>query len=50
MIMDQIPSHFSSNTILHQLGEVLDDAQKPRVKTHLANETIRLLQIYLDTH
>ena len=49
-IIDQIPDRFPSNTILHQLGEVLDDAQKPRVKTHLATETIRLLQFYLDNH
>ena len=50
MIIEQIPINFQSNTILHQLGEVLDDAQKPRVKTHLSHETIKLLQIYLDTH
>ena len=50
MIIDQIPDRFPSNTILHQLGEVLDDTQKPRVKTHLATETIRLLQFYLDNH
>ncbi len=50
MIIDQIPDRFPSNTILHQLGEVLDDAQKPRVKNHLATETTKLLQLYLDTH
>lgn len=50
MIIEQIPINFQSNTILHQLGEVLDDAQKPRVKTHLSHETIKLLQIYLNTH
>lgn len=50
MIIDQIANHFPSNTILHQLGEVLDDIQKPRVKTHLATDTVRLLQLYLDTH
>jgi predicted nucleotidyltransferase component of viral defense system len=49
-IIDQIPNRFQHNTILHQLGEVVDDSQKPRVKNHLATETIKLLQLYLDTH
>jgi hypothetical protein len=49
MIIEQISDHFSSTTILHQLGEVLDDTQKPRVKTHLIADTIKLLQLYLDT-
>jgi predicted nucleotidyltransferase component of viral defense system len=50
MIIEEIPISFQENTILHQLWEVLDDKQKPRVKTHLANETINLLQLYLNTH
>ena len=50
MLIQEIPHHFATNTVLHQLGEVLDDEQKPRVKHHLVAETIQLLQLYLDTH
>ncbi len=47
-IIENIPSHFAENMILHQLGEVLEEKQKPRVKNHLADETITLLQEYVD--
>lgn len=50
MIINYIPNHFKENTILHQLGEVLDIKQKPRVKTHLIAETMHRLQLYLDAH
>lgn len=50
MIIKEIPSRFQENTILHQLWEVLDAKQKPRVKKHLADETGKLLQHYLDTN
>lgn len=50
MIINEIPNRFQTNAILHQLGEVLDDLQKPRVKNHLANETIELLKFYLDNN
>jgi predicted nucleotidyltransferase component of viral defense system len=49
-IIKEIPKRFQENTILHQLWEVLDTKQKPRVKKHLADETVKLLQHYLDTH
>lgn len=50
-IIQDLPNHYSFNNILADgMGDVLTDAQKPRVKEHLANETIRLLQSYLDTH
>ncbi len=48
-IIDQIPNHFQHNTILHQLGEVVDDSQKSRIKNYLADETIQLLRRYLNT-
>jgi len=47
-IIKYIPDYFSETTVLHQLGEVLDVKQKPRVKKHLPTETIKLLQLYLD--
>lgn len=50
MILEMIPHYFQANTILHQLGEVLDDSKKPRVKTHLVDETIDLLKDYLLAH
>ncbi len=48
-IIDSIPDDFQQNTILSDgMGDVLTDQQKPRVKQHLANETMHLLQLYLD--
>lgn len=43
-----IAQHYKTNTILYQLGEVLTDKQKSRVKSHLVAETINLLQFYVD--
>lgn len=48
-IITDIPEHFNETSVLHQLGEVLDVKQKPRVKTHLVTETTKLLQLYLTT-
>jgi len=44
----QIPTKFSSNTILAGLGEVLDEKQKHRVKYSLIPETITQLRILSD--
>lgn len=49
-LIKKIPVHYRRNTILFQLGEVLTDKQKSRVKTQLIHETINLLQLYIDTH
>lgn len=49
MIIKEIPNRFQENTILHQLWEVLDAKQKPRVKQYLANETSKLLQLYINS-
>ena len=50
-VIQELPHHYAENTILADgMGDVLTDAQKPRVKTHLATETIKLLQLYLDAH
>lgn len=50
-IIQDLPNHYAHNTILADgMGDVLTDAQKPRVKAHLATDTVRLLQLYLDTH
>lgn len=50
-IIDEIPKRYTPNTILHQIWEVLDtDKQKSRVKSHLVDETIELLTIYLQNH
>lgn len=45
--IDQIPHHYKKNTILYQLGEVLTDKQKARVKNNLVDESIQLLTFYL---
>lgn len=50
MIIEEIPKRFQENTILHQLWEVLDAKQKPRVKKYLANESVKILQFYLDNN
>lgn len=50
-LIQELPSHYAFNTILADgMGDVLTDAQKPRVKNHLLEETIKLLQLYLTTH
>lgn len=50
-IIDDIPLRYSNNTILHQIWEVIDNnKQKSRVKSHLVQETIDLLSLYLTTH
>ncbi len=47
-LISEIPKKFASNTIIHQIGEVLDtDKKKARVKKHLVNETKQLLSLYL---
>jgi predicted nucleotidyltransferase component of viral defense system len=50
-ILEEIPHHFQSNTVLHQIWEVLTtDKQKARVKSSLIDETIKLLTLYLQQH
>jgi len=47
-IIGQLPHRYTDNTILADgMGDVLTDEQKPRVKTQLIPETLRLLTIYL---
>ncbi|MBP6257170.1 nucleotidyl transferase AbiEii/AbiGii toxin family protein [Patescibacteria group bacterium] len=47
-IIQELPEHYAINTLLGDgMGDVLTDAQKPRVKNHLIPETIKLLQLYL---
>ena len=49
-IIELLPEQYSENTILGGMWDVLTDAQKPRVKSSLVTETIKLLQQYLSTH
>jgi predicted nucleotidyltransferase component of viral defense system len=42
-----IPEHYRSNNILFQLGEVLTDKQKNRVKNHLVDSALQLFHFYL---
>ena len=49
-LIEEIPEIFTTTKVLAGLGELITDAQKPRVKNHLAHETIILLQDYLDNH
>jgi predicted nucleotidyltransferase component of viral defense system len=49
-LIQEIPLQFTPTKVLAGLGELITDAQKPRVKNHLATETTKLLQLYLDTH
>ena len=45
-LIKDLPSHFTENTILTGLGEVLTDKQKSRVKKSLLHEVIKLLKKY----
>ena len=49
-IISEIPKHYTSNNILHQLGAVLTNKQKARAKAHLVDKTIEQLTLYLETH
>ncbi|MDR0650608.1 MAG: nucleotidyl transferase AbiEii/AbiGii toxin family protein [Candidatus Peribacteria bacterium] len=49
-LITTLPKHFTENSVLAGLGEVLTDKQKSRVKHHLLNETIALLQQYVESH
>ena len=46
-LLEKIPRYFATNTVLAGLGELLTDTQKIRVKTHLVDETLVLLNDYL---
>ena len=46
-IIKELPFRYEENTVLAGMGDVLTDEQKPRVKQHLATETISLLELYL---
>lgn len=45
-LIKELPSHFTGNTILAGLGEVLTEKQKSRVKKSLLDEVIKLLKKY----
>jgi len=46
-LLEELPHHYANNTILADgMGDVLTDEQKLRVKSHLLEETIQLLQEY----
>lgn len=47
-LISELPKHFTENSVLAGLGDVLTDQQKARVKPHLLNETIELLEQYSD--
>lgn len=44
-----LPKHFSENTILKDLWEVLNDKQKSRVKNHLLAETTQQIKNFLSS-
>jgi predicted nucleotidyltransferase component of viral defense system len=46
-LITELPKHFTANSVLAGLGDVLTDKQKARVKPHLLDETIALLEQYL---
>jgi predicted nucleotidyltransferase component of viral defense system len=47
MLIQELPKHFTENSVLAGLGEVLTDKQKSRVKAHLLDKTLALLKQYL---
>lgn len=46
-LIEELPKHFTENSVLAGLGDVLTDKQKARVKPHLLDETIALLEQYI---
>ena len=46
-LVSELPKHFTENSVLAGLGDVLTDKQKARVKPHLLRETIGLLKQYI---
>jgi predicted nucleotidyltransferase component of viral defense system len=46
-LLPELPKHFTENSVLAGLGEVLTDKQKTRVKQNLLDETIALLKHYI---
>jgi predicted nucleotidyltransferase component of viral defense system len=46
-LLPELPKHFTENSVLAGLGEVLTDKQKTRVKQNLLDETIALLKQYI---
>lgn len=45
----ELPKHFTDNSMLTGLGEVLNDKQKTWVKNHLLSETIKQIQQFLSS-
>jgi len=46
-LVKELPKHFTENSVLTGLGEVLDDKQKLWVKKHLLKETIAQIKKFL---
>lgn len=44
-IIAQIPDHFSPKTILAEIGDLITDKQKHRLKTTMIDETMGLIQL-----
>lgn len=49
-LIHSIPKYYQKNNILFQLGELLTEKQKIRVKSQLISSTVQLLQFYNDIH
>jgi predicted nucleotidyltransferase component of viral defense system len=49
-ILTNVQTYYDTTTILHELSMVINDKQKARVKSHLLNETITLLEKYIASH
>jgi hypothetical protein len=48
-LLQELPNHYQVNTILADgMGDVLTDQQKIWVKEHLLEETIKILQEYVN--